>query len=264
MFEAHFGFRTTPFDRQLLPEQLYPSTSLRELRERLRYAIERAHIMTLTGEVGAGKSTALRATVASLPAALYRFIYLAPPPTSARSLYREILFTLHIDPPWTTPDARRVARDALTRLKREGQTPVLLVDEAHLLSPAMLEELRLLTNFEMDARSVFALVLCGLPELGRRLASQNHESLAQRIAVRYHLVGLGREETKAYVAHHLGLVGVERAIFADDALEHLFEFSHGVPRQVNGYALQALDLAWRQGKEHVDFKTMEMATAPVD
>src|SRR5690606_8387210 len=127
----------------------------------------------------------------------------------------------HIEPPYTTPDARRVARDALTRLRREGQTPVLLVDEAQLPTPAMLEELRLMTNFEMDARSVFALILCGLPHLNRRLAVQTHASLAQRIGVRYHLVGMGREETKAYVAHHLKLVGVERALFADEALEHL-------------------------------------------
>lgn len=264
MFESHFGFQTAPFDRQLLPEQLYPATTLRELRERLRYAIERVQIMTLTGEVGAGKSTALRATVAALPAALYRFVYLAPPPTGARALYRELLFALHIEPPWTTPDARRTAREALARLKREGQTPVLLVDEAHLLPPAMLEELRLLTSFDMDARSVFALILCGLPTLNRQLAGRIHESLSQRIAIRYHLVGMGREETKEYVTHHLKLAGVERKIFADDALEHLFEFSHGIPRQVNRYALQALDLAWRQGNDHVDLKTMEMATSPLD
>ena len=127
----------------------------------------------------------------------------------------------------------------------------------------MLDELRLLTSFEMDARSVFALVLCGQPVLSRHLTARAHEALAQRINVRYHLVGMSREETKAYVDHHIKLAGVDRKLFADDALDHLFEFSHGLPRPVNVYAREALDLAWRQGKDHVDLRIMEMATAPV-
>lgn len=263
MFESHFGFNTTPFGRGLMPSQLFSSSTLKGLRERLRYAIEHMHMMTLTGEAGTGKSTSLRATVASLPAPLYRVIYLVPPPEDPRVLYREILYALHVDPPWTAPDARRIVREAFSRLKREGQTPVLIIDEAHLLSASMLEELRLLTNFEMDSQPVFSLILCGLPLLDRQLAGHTLVSLAQRIGVRYHLVGMGREETKAYVLHHLELAGVKRPIFADDAIDHLFEFSHGAPRLVNKYALEALNLAWHQGHDVVDLKAMEMATTAV-
>ncbi|MFA7175391.1 MAG: AAA family ATPase [Kiritimatiellia bacterium] len=261
MFEAHFGFHHTPFGKDLLPEQLYSSTAFRELKERLRYAIERVRIMAVTGEVGAGKSTTLRAVTAQLPTALYRFMYLPKPINSPRDLFRELLQVLRIDPPWMAADARLRLREALETMKRDGLTPVLIQDEAQALTGATLEELRMLTSFDMDARPVFAMVLCGQPELNRILANRSQEALAQRITVRYHLVGMEREETRAYVEHHLKLVGVDRPIFDDTALQHLFEFSHGLPRLVNRYALQALELAWRQGLERVDLKTMEMATA---
>jgi general secretion pathway protein A len=119
----------------------------------------------------------------------------------------------------------------------------------------------MLTSFDMDATPVFALILCGLPDLNRRLASRNQEALAQRITVRYHLVGMEREETYAYVEHHLKLAGADRPIFHDDALQQLFESSHGLPRRVNVNARKALELAWRQGLERIDIRTMEMTTA---
>ena len=261
MFEAHFGFNRTPFGKDLLPEQLYQSTAFRELKERLRYAIEHVCLMSIVGEVGAGKSTVLRAVTAQLPAALYKFLYLSKPAQTPRDLFRELLQLLRIDPPWMAADARLRLREALEAMKRDGQTPVLIQDEAQALSSSILEELRMLTNFDMDARPVFALVLCGQPELNRILAGRSQEALAQRITVRYHLVGMEREETRAYIEHHLKLAGINRPLFDDAALQHLFEFSHGLPRLVYRYALQGLELAWRQGLEHVDLKTMEMATA---
>jgi len=261
MFEAHFGFRHTPFGKDLLPEQLYQSTAFRELKERLRYAIERTSIMAVVGEVGAGKSTALRAVTAELPTALYRFMYLPRPANKPRDLFRELLQLLRIDPPWLAAEARLRLREALEAMKRDGLTPVLIQDEAQALSTSILEELRMLTSFDMDARPVFAMILCGQPELNRILSSRSQEALAQRITVRCHLVGMDREETRAYIEHHLKLAGVDRPIFDDAALQHLFESSHGLPRLVNRLALQGLELAWRQGLERVDLKTMEMATA---
>lgn len=261
MFEAHFGFHHTPFGKDLLPEQLYQSTAFRELKERLRYAIERVCIMAVIGEVGAGKSTTLRAVTAQLPPALYRFMYLSKPAHTSRDLFRELLQLLRIDPPWLAADARLRLREAMAAMKRDGLTPVLIQDEAQALSTAILEELRMLTSFDMDAHPVFAMVLCGQPELNRILANRNQEALAQRITVRYHLVGMEREETRAYVEHHLKLAGVDRPVFDDAALQHLFESSHGLPRLVNRHALQALELAWRQSLERVDLKTVEMATA---
>lgn len=263
VYEAHFGFRLTPFGSNLLPDQLYPSTALGQLSERLHYTIERAQIMMLTGEAGVGKSTALRALTAAAPVALFQFIYLPNPPLSPRALYQGILQELQMEPAYSTHQACRQVRETFCSLRRDGQTPVLLLEEAHKLPPTMLEEMRMLTNFQMDAQAMFALIFCGLPKLNRIMASRDLDGLAQRITVRHHLVGMEHEETKAYVTHHLKIAGVDRPLIVDEALDLLFEHAHGLPRKVNRIAQKSFEIAWRQGHDLVELRTMEMATANI-
>ena len=120
----------------------------------------------------------------------------------------------------------------------------------------MLEDLRLLTNYEMDSRNRLCLLLVGLTELRHRLSMAVHESLAQRVVVRYHLAGLAREELSAYLAHRLRLAGCELPLFEPPAVEALFQATQGMPRKINRlahYALTsaALDKAKCVSIEHV-------------
>jgi type II secretory pathway predicted ATPase ExeA len=261
MFEKHFGFTQTPFGKDIPTSALFSSRAYRELTEKLRYAIERAQMMCLTGDIGAGKSTAIRTVAQQLSSALFKFIYVPNPVMVTREIYRDLLRELQIDPPWATSEARRRLRETFYSLRQEGQIPVLVIDEAHSLSPSVLEELRMLTNFEMDAYPVFSLILSGHPELSRTLARRGNEALAQRLTLRYHLIGLDREETKAYVAHHIKLAGVVRPIFTEDAVAHLFQFSQGIPRRINALALRGLEVAYLQGAQTVDGGIMEMVTS---
>lgn len=263
MFEQHFGFSQTPFGKDIPISALFTSRAYQELTLKLRYAVERAQVMCLTGDIGAGKSTAIRAVAHQLSPALYRFVYVPNPVMGVRDIYRDLLRELKLDPPWTTSEARRRLRDTFLTLRQEGQTPVLVIDEAHRLQPPVLEELRMLTNFEMDALPVFALILAGHPELARTLARRGNEALAQRITLRYHLIGLDREETKAYVAHHLKLAGVVHPIFTEDALAHIFQYSQGIPRRINALALKGLEIAYLQGAQTVEGSTMELVTAEI-
>ena len=121
--------------------------------------------------------------------------------------------------------------------------PVLIIDEAHHLRNDVLEDLRLLTNFAMDAEQRLCLVLVGLTELRRRLAMAMHESLAQRLVVRHHLAGLDRDEVDAYVGHRLRLAGCELPLFEAPAVEALFQSARGLPRQINRIAHYALSAA---------------------
>jgi general secretion pathway protein A len=107
----------------------------------------------------------------------------------------------------------------------------------------VLEDLRLLTNYEMDSHNRLCLLLVGLTELRRRLAMAVHESLAQRIVVRLHLAGLTREEVPDYLAHHLRLAGCQLPLFEPPALEALFQASQGMPRRLNRFAHYALTSA---------------------
>jgi len=141
---------------------------------------------------------------------------------------------------------------------------VLIVDEAHHLRNEVLEDLRLLTNYQMDAENRLCLLLVGLTELRRRLAMAVHESLAQRIVVRHHLTGLTREELPEYLTHRLRLVGCELALFEPPAIEALFQATQGMPRKVNRlahYALTsaALEKARSVTSEHVQAAREEIA-----
>ena len=117
----------------------------------------------------------------------------------------------------------------------------MIVDEAHHLRNEVLEDLRLLTNYQMDSENRLCLLLVGLTELRRRLAMAVHESLAQRIVVRYHLAGLTREELPEYLTHRLRLAGCELPLFEPPAVEALFQATQGMPRKVNRLAHYALD-----------------------
>jgi len=121
--------------------------------------------------------------------------------------------------------------------------PVLVIDEAQHLRNEVLEDLRLLTNYAMDAERRLCLLLVGLTELRRRLGMAVHESLAQRIVVRYHLSGLSREELPAYLEHHLNLAGCTLPLFDPAAIEALYQATQGLPRKVNRAAHYALSAA---------------------
>src|SRR5262249_21097492 len=145
---------------------------------------------------------------------------------------------------------------AIERLQTEsterGRRVVVVCDEAHLLNTEQLEQLRFLTNSEMDARSPFACLLIGQPALRRRLRLGAYAALDQRVAMRYHLDGMDLEETVRYVKHHLGLAGRKDTLFSDDALALIHETSRGLPRAVNNLAIQALVAAFAEGKGVVD------------
>ena len=123
------------------------------------------------------------------------------------------------------------------------QLPVLVIDEAHHLRNDVLEDLRLLCNYEMDSENRLCVLLVGLTELRRRLAMAVHESLSQRLVVRHHLTGLDRDELDHYLTHRLRLAGCEIPLFEPPAVEALFQSARGLPRLVNRIAHYALTAA---------------------
>jgi type II secretory pathway predicted ATPase ExeA len=159
-------------------------------------------------------------------------------------MYKSIARELGLPTERNRAAAFRVIRAEITRLTLESkQRPVLRVDEAHHLRNDVLEDLRLLTNYAMDSDNRLCLILVGLTELRRRLRMAVHESLAQRIAVRYHLAGLARDELPDYLTHRLRLAGCELPLFEPPAIEALFQASQGMPRKVNRLAHYALTSA---------------------
>ncbi|MGH8626544.1 MAG: ExeA family protein [Gammaproteobacteria bacterium] len=244
MYRKHFGFTHFPFDLELQPDVLFASNAITEAEARLKHLLELRAIGLITGEVGCGKTTACRKVASTLHPGLYRVFYVPLSTGNVMDMYKSIAWELGLPTERNRASAFRVIRAEITRLTLEAkQRPVLIVDEAQHLRNEVLEDLRLLTNYEMDSQNRLCLLLVGLTELRRRLTMAVHESLAQRIVVRYHLRGLEREELSHYLTHRLRLAGCELPLIEPPAIEALFQATQGMPRKVNRLAHYALTSA---------------------
>jgi type II secretory pathway predicted ATPase ExeA len=247
MYLTHFGFTHYPFEREPHPDELFGAVTLREAHARLLHLTELRGIGLLTGEVGSGKTTACRQLAASLHPGLFRLFYVTLSTGNVLDMYKSIAWELGLPIERNRAAAYRSIHAEVTRLSSEArQHPVLIIDEAQHLRNDVLEDLRLLTNYAMDSERRLTLLFVGLTELRRRLAMAVHESLNQRVVMRYHLTGLARDELPAYLSHRLQLAGSTLPLFEEAAIESLYQASQGLPRRLNRtahYALSAAALA---------------------
>ena len=147
-------------------------------------------------------------------------------------MYKFIAWELALPTERSRAALYRVIRTEVTRLCQEAKIrPVLVVDEAQHLRSEVLEDLRLLTNYEMDSQIRLGLLLIGQVELRRRLSMAVHEALSQRIVVRHHVGGLTRDELPAYLGHLRRLAGTELPLFEKAALEAIHHTTNGLPRR---------------------------------
>jgi type II secretory pathway predicted ATPase ExeA len=234
MYRKHFGLTRYPFANGVHPDEFFAFDAATELAARLDHLRELRGIGLVTGDVGAGKTSLCRKFVAGLHHGLYRTLYVPNTTGNVMDLYKSISWELGLPTERSRAALFRVIRAEVTRLCLECKVaPILIVDEAHLLRAEVLEDLRLLTNYNMDSENRLCLLLIGQPELRRRLSMAVHEALAQRIVVRYHLAGLARDELPAYLAHRLRLAGTELPLFDPPAQEALFQISGGKLRRLN-------------------------------
>ena len=241
MYRAHFGLNRHPFSNEVEPEDLFPATAAKELQVRLGHLLDLRGIGLVTGDSGSGKTCGTRRVLAQLHASLYRVIYVCLSTGNVLDLYKTISWEMGLSVERSRASLFRQIRNEVSRLVGEARCrPVLVVDEAHHLRPDVLEDLRLLTNYTMDAENRLCLLLLGQTELRRRLSMAVHEALAQRIVVRYHLPALGRDEVPAYLAHRLRHAGTELDLFEPTAHEALFQATGGLPRKLNLLAHHAL------------------------
>jgi type II secretory pathway predicted ATPase ExeA len=149
-------------------------------------------------------------------------------------------------------DAKRQLTKALYEIADSGQVPVIAVDEAHLLSYEMLEEIRFLLNMEMDSKSSCSLILVGQSELRSKLKLQIHQAIDGRVDMRFHLEAMSWEETAIYVRRHLERVKCSREIFTEPALKVIHDYAGGTARKVNKVAQASLMAAASQEKQLID------------
>jgi len=264
MYLNHFGLTSHPFAKDLSSENLFASAASKELETRLGHLIELRGIGLVTGESGSGKTTVCRKVASTLHTGLYRVFYIPNSTGNVMDLYKSISWELGLPVERSRAALYRSIRAEVTRLCLESHLrPILVVDEAHLLRSDVLEDLRLLTNYEMDSQNRLCLVLLAQPELRRRVGMAVHEALNQRIVVRHHLAGLSIEEVAAYLGHLMRLAGTELPVFEESAVHAMFQATAGLPRKLNLLGHHALMAAALTGSHTVTAEHVQAALPEV-
>jgi len=263
--QSFHGFSRMPFGRNLAPGMLHRHTDHAQATARIAYGIDTRGITVITGEVGVGKTVAARAALDRTDRARHHLIYIPDPTVGARGVYHHIVAALGGTPSFHNAALVPQARDALAAEASErGRTPILLIDEAHILNHSGLEAVRLLTNHDLDTGAPFATILLGQPTLAAKMRLGVLAALDQRITVRHHMTGMTADETAAYIHHHLTLAGRGDPLFADPAIALIHTNSRGKPRAVNNLALAALLAARAEDKPIVDETSARTAITETD
>jgi type II secretory pathway predicted ATPase ExeA len=229
-----------PFGKNVAGEDLFRHKQLEELHELIRAAIHKKSMALVAGPPGVGKTTAVRSVVDELPGHKYSPIYLGQDQSSV-NVMRRFAHSLGMQPNHLrTRVVLQISQWLIDNLSAGGKEIVLIVDEAHMLDDATLQEFRLMTNTNYDRQSPLAVILLGQPSLRLRLKSSDFEALSQRIPYRYSLEGLDEDETTSYIQLRLSTAGLPADTFSQEAFQYIFQACQGVPRRINNLCSLAM------------------------
>ena len=278
MYWQHFGLTQDPLSIAPDPRYLFMSERHREALAHLLFGVSGplssaggsgGGFVLLTGDIGTGKTTICRCFLEQIPAGCH-VAYIFNPKLTVVELLQSICEEFHITlvPTASAPATLKDYIDALNAFLLQshaaGHSCVLIIDEAQNLQPDVLEQLRLLTNLETNARKLLQIVLIGQPELRTMLARPELEQLAQRVIARFHLDALNEDESAQYIQHRLAVAGHTGPLpFDRRALQAIHRLARGVPRRINLLCGRALLGAWATGQHSVNRDIVNKAAVEV-
>jgi general secretion pathway protein A len=266
MYKEFYGLEDLPFTLTPDPRFIVFTPSYNEVLASLYYGLENAKgLIVLTGEVGTGKTTALRWILRRLDSSVLA-AYVFNPRLSIDEFYHHVTQMLGIKDWNNKAELLSLMGRVLEDRHRRGLRTVLIIDEAHELSDYVLEEIRLLMNFESDNAKHLQIVLTGQPELREKLNQPNLRQLKQRVALRCKIHSLPNvDETERYITERLLISGSDQPnVFTPGAIDFIFQCSEGIPRQINNLCDNAMLAGYAAGEQIISRAIIEEVADNLD
>lgn len=263
-YKAFFGFQKEPFPQDIRVEDLYPLPGLHAATDRFLYALSLGAVSVVTGDVGSGKSTALRYAASKLHPSRYKVVSVVASTGSMTDILRQVCGGFDVDGQ-TNSLARltKTLRAAILEIAQRKQTPVLIIDEASLMRLEIFAQLHTLSQFDMDSKPLLPIVLAGQNNLIDKLMFHTSRPLSSRIIGRSHLEGLKYKDMAGYIQHHLKIAGAKDHPFPDEAVLAIHQGSGGLLRRANLLAKGALIAAANEKCQVVSPEHVRMASTEI-
>lgn len=264
-YRTFFGFKKEPFAADLKLDEILQTQELMGVKERFDYAIRIGAMALITGEIGSGKSTALRYAVGKLHPSEYATFYVTASSGSILELYRQILCELGMDSPGTsrTKMTQQIQREIRELVLGKKMKAVLIIDEASLIRLDVFAELHTLTQFDGDSKPYLPIVLAGQSSVIDKLSYRTSQPLASRIVARSHLEGVNRQDMEQYLCHHLSIAGIKSNLFDQAAVTAIHQGSGGLFRKANHLGRGALIAAAKEKSPTVTSEHVRLASTEI-
>lgn len=253
MYLSYFDLEFNPFDKNIDSKYAYETEDLKIVQNRLNYLKEHPSIALFTGNPGMGKTFAIRKFLSQLNPNLYKCIYISMSSLTVIDFYRQLAYALGIEPAFRKIDIFKQIQETIIDLVKNKKINIIIcIDEAQYLKTDIINDLKMLYNFEMDSKNYFTLILTGQPILNNILNRIVHEALRQRITVSYNFNGISKDELTDYITSRLSIAHGNKDIFTPQAIESIYNSSNGSIRIVNNIVTKALIIASGKDKKIID------------
>ena len=264
-YKSFFGLKAEVFRTDLNQSEILHTDQLKAVKKRFDYAVSLGGIALVTGDIGSGKSTALRFAADCLHPSEYKTIYITATTGPIQELYSQIIQEMGMQIPGRSKAAMTgmIKKEIMEIIDGKKMKAVLIVDEASLLRLEVLAELHTLTQFHKDSRPWLPVILAGQSALIDKLMFRTSASMASRVITRSHLEGLDRDGMQRYIEHHLKLAGIKNSMFEDAAVTAVHQGSGGLLRKANHLARGAIIAAAKEKSQIVNPEHVRLASTEI-